>query len=74
MDIRIPVKDLGQLATLSIGSTVRVDDTTERISLQICTVGIELSASVVGGETNAVVIEEADDLDVAWGLHPLKKF
>ena len=71
--IRIPVKDLGQLATLSIGSTVRVDHTTERISLQISTVGVELSASVIGGETNAVVVEEADNLDITRGFHPLNK-
>jgi hypothetical protein len=62
--IPIPVKDLGQLAVLSIGSTVRVDDAPERVSLQISTMRIKLSSSVIVGETNAGVVDEADYLNI----------
>lgn len=61
----IPVEYLGELAIDSVGGTVRVDYTTERVTLEIGTMGVEFTALVGRSQAKSGVIDEADDLDVA---------
>lgn len=69
-DEAVPVVDLGD-GSLAGGQVVGEDQTTERVSGQISTVGIEFSSRVVRGEADSGLVEETGDLDVSWGLDEL---
>jgi len=71
-DEGIPVEDLGQSVSIRVRGSVGEDDTTKRVTLEIGTVGVEFSSRVGGVETNTLVLDEADDLDVSGSLCPLE--
>lgn len=50
---------------------IRVDQTTERVSSEIGTMGVHLPSRVVGREVGQCLVDKPDDLDVVRGPHKL---
>lgn len=69
--IRVPVEDLDWGHAVRVCGSVREDDTAERVSLKIGTVGVEFTSFVGRIETDTFVAYESDDLDVSGGCSPL---
>lgn len=70
-NLRVPVEDLGQLPVGGVSGSIREDDSTERVSLQIGSMRIKFSSRVRWVEIQPDVVDESDSLEISWGFHPL---
>lgn len=69
----MPLDSLNVIVGIAIagGETVGEDQRTERVASAISTVRVELSSAIVGIQTDALLVNEASDLDVGGGLEEL---
>jgi hypothetical protein len=61
-DEHVPTVDLLIGGVVAAGETSRVDESSEGVSEQVGTVGVELSSRVGGGQVNTRVVEGSNDL------------
>jgi hypothetical protein len=66
----VPLDDLGGQAT-GLGVGIRVDQGSYRVTAAIGTVGVQLSAGVVGHEVDEGLVDDASDLNVSGRAHEL---
>ena len=67
----MPLNYLFVIILVVTAPSIRVDETTERVSSEIGTMGVHLTSRVVGLEIHLCLVDKTDDLDVIWGLHEL---
>jgi len=66
----VPLDDL-LVGAVVTGPSGGVEETAERVTTEIGTVGIELSSKVIRLEVDEGLVDKTNDLDVVWGPHEL---
>jgi hypothetical protein len=68
----VPLDDLLIAVVVAARPSSGVNETTERVTTEIGTVGVKLSSEVIGLEVDEGLVDKTDDLDVVWGPHELE--
>ena len=63
----VPLNRLDEIAGECLGE----EETTQRVTALIGTVGVHLTSRVIGGEVDLVLLDETSNLDVGSGLDEL---
>lgn len=66
----MPLNDLGKLGLVR-AKGVRVDETTERVSTLVSTVGVHLSSTIIRGHVDLGLVNVTNNLDIVGSLHKL---
>lgn len=67
----VPFDDLLVSGVAAIRPGGGIEETTEGVTTEVGTVGVEFSSKVVGGKVDVGLVDETDDLDVVGGPHEL---
>ena len=67
----VPLDDLLVVVLVVTGPCGGVEETTEGVTAEVGTVGVELSSEVIRTEVDEPLVDETDDLNVVGGPHEL---
>ena len=70
-DLLVPLNHLLVIILVVTAPSIRVDETAERVSSEIGTVGVHLASRVIGLEVHLRLVNKTNDLDVVGSLHEL---
>lgn len=68
----VPVEHLRECMAIRIGSSIGENNTSKRVALEIGTVWVKFTAFIRGVQSNARVLDEADNLNVTRSFGPLQ--